>query len=59
MPQAEAALLKAYHALRESVVLKEHTGPLWSASLITAQSNSLDLSINPDEFVPFYAAKWI
>ena len=30
--QAEAALFKAYHALRESVALKEHTGPLWSAS---------------------------
>jgi len=32
VPQAEAALLKAYHALRESIVLKEHTAPLWSAS---------------------------
>jgi WD40 repeat protein len=31
VPEAEAALFKAYHALRESVVLKEHTGPLWSA----------------------------
>ena len=32
VPQAEAALFRPYHALRESVVLKEHTGPLWSAS---------------------------
>jgi hypothetical protein len=32
VPEAEAALFKAYQALRESVVLKEHTGPLWSAS---------------------------
>ena len=32
VPEAEAALFKAYHALRESVVLKEHTGPLWSAA---------------------------
>jgi WD40 repeat protein len=32
VPQAEATLFKAYHTLRESVALKEHTGPLWSAS---------------------------
>jgi WD40 repeat protein len=32
VPQAQAALFKAYHELRESVVLKEHTGMLWSAS---------------------------
>lgn len=31
VPEAEAALIKAYHALRESVVLKEHTGQLSSA----------------------------
>jgi WD40 repeat protein len=31
VPEAEAALFRAHHALRESVVLKEHTGPLWSA----------------------------
>ena len=30
--EAEAALFKAYRALRESVVLKDHTGPLRSAS---------------------------
>ena len=30
--EAEAALFKAYPRSRESVVLKEHTGPLWSAS---------------------------
>ena len=30
--EAEAALFKAYRALRELVVLKDHTGPLWSAS---------------------------
>ena len=30
--EAEAALFKAYRALRESIVLKGHTGPLWSAS---------------------------
>jgi WD40 repeat protein len=32
VPQAEAALFKAYHALRESTALRGHTGPLWSAS---------------------------
>jgi WD40 repeat protein len=32
VPEAEAALFKAYQVLRESVVLKEHSGPLWSAS---------------------------
>jgi WD40 repeat protein len=32
VPDAETALFKPYHALRESVVLKEHTGPLWGAS---------------------------
>jgi WD40 repeat protein len=30
--RAEAALFKAYHALRESIVLKEHTGALSGAS---------------------------
>ncbi|MBV9529830.1 MAG: TIR domain-containing protein [Bradyrhizobium sp.] len=32
VPEAEEVLFKAYHALRETVVLKEHAGPLWSAS---------------------------
>jgi WD40 repeat protein len=32
VPQAEAALFKAYHALREAINLKEHKDPLWSAS---------------------------
>lgn len=32
VPQAEAALFKPYRELRESIVLKEHTGQLWSAS---------------------------
>ncbi|MBR1279005.1 TIR domain-containing protein [Bradyrhizobium sp. AUGA SZCCT0283] len=31
VPEADEALFKAYHALRETVVLKEHAGPLWSA----------------------------
>jgi WD40 repeat protein len=32
VPEAEAALFRADQALRESVILKEHTGPLWGAS---------------------------
>lgn len=32
VPEAEEVLFKAYHALREVVVLKDHAGPLRSAS---------------------------
>ncbi|MER9424682.1 ABC transporter substrate-binding protein [Mesorhizobium sp. M0317] len=32
--------------------------PLWVWSMNTAMSKDLELHINPDEFIPFYDAKW-
>ncbi|MEZ2148163.1 ABC transporter substrate-binding protein [Bradyrhizobium sp. DN5] len=32
--------------------------PLWVWSMNTAMSKELELHINPDEFIPFYGAKW-
>lgn len=32
--------------------------PLWTSSVITVQNRYLDLSVSPDEFVPFYKARW-
>ncbi|QRM33007.1 ABC transporter substrate-binding protein [Microvirga sp. VF16] len=37
---------------------KAYWVPLWVWNMNTAMSKDLDLSINPDEFIPFYDAQW-
>ncbi|GLS36962.1 ABC transporter substrate-binding protein [Mesorhizobium tianshanense] len=37
---------------------KAYWVPLWVWSMNTAMSGDLELTINPDEFIPFYDAKW-
>ncbi|RVG23088.1 ABC transporter substrate-binding protein [Sinorhizobium meliloti] len=37
---------------------KAYWVPMWGWSMNTAMSSDLELSITPDEFIPFYAAKW-
>lgn len=32
--------------------------PLWTYSINTAMNADLDLTMSPDEFVPFYSARW-
>ena len=49
---------KIYEAAAKRVADQAYWLPLWSYNVTTAQNKDLELNLNPDEFVDFFAARW-
>lgn len=47
-----------YSQIFKTIADKAYVVPLWTRSLNAVMSNDLNLTVGPDEFVPFYDATW-
>ena len=50
--------IRLYSTAQKRIAAQAYWVPLWTFSLTTAQSKSLDFSMDVDEFARFYRASW-